>query len=43
MILEYVPEAPTKRVAGGIIRSPPVNILQRRHNCLLVSQPFQKA
>ena len=32
MILEYVPEAPIKGVAGGVIRSPLVNILQRRHH-----------
>ena len=33
MILEYVPEAPTKGMAGGVIRFPLVNILQRRHHC----------
>ena len=35
MILEYVPEVPTKEVAGGVIRSPLVNILQGRHPCKL--------
>ena len=31
MILEYVPEAPTKAVADGVIRYPPVNIFQKHH------------
>ena len=33
MILEYVPEAPANGMAGEVIRSPVVNILQRRHHC----------
>ena len=33
MILDYVPEAPTKAVAGGVTRSILANILQRRHLC----------
>ena len=32
MILDYVPDATTKGVAGGVIRSPLVNMLQRRHH-----------
>ena len=42
MILEYVPEAPTKGVAGGVIHSPPDNILQRRHYCLLCLSNLSK-
>ena len=33
MILEYVLEAQTKGVAGGVVRSPLVNIFQRLHHC----------
>ena len=33
MILDYVPEVPTKGVTGGVIRSPPINILQKCHHC----------
>ena len=40
MILEYVQEAPTKGMAGGVIRSPPVNILQRHDHCLLRLSTF---
>ena len=42
MILEYVPEAPTKVVAGGVIHSPPDNILERRHYCLLYLSNLSK-
>ena len=40
MILEYVTEAPTKGVSGGVIRFPLVNILQGRHHCLLCLSAF---
>ena len=33
MILEYVLEAQTKGVAGGVVRAPLVNIFQRLHHC----------
>ena len=40
MILQYVPEALKNGLAGGVIRSPVVNILQRRQ--YFVFKPFHK-
>ena len=32
-IYSYAPEAPTNGVGGGVMFSPLVNILERRHHC----------